>query len=64
MLTSYSVSFIKYYIGSAQAKGIFRLYLYLGIVEELAAGGHGDILGDILGVPPAEIQDDNAGIST
>ena len=55
MLTSYSVSFIKYYIRSAQAKGIFRLYLYLGIVELLAAGGHGDILGDILGVPPAEM---------
>ena len=43
-----------------QAAREYFICLYLGMVEELEAGGQGDILG----VPPAEIQDDNAGISS
>ena len=41
------MSFIKYNL----ARGVFHLS-YLGIVEEPFGVGQGDILGDILGVPP------------
>ena len=32
------------------------------MVEELFAGGHGDILGDTLGVPPTEVKFDDYGM--
>ena len=59
-LTSYSESFIEYSLARLGQAREYFICLYLGMVEELEAGGQGDILG----VPPAEIQDDNAGISS
>jgi len=59
-LTSYSESFIEYNLARLGQAREYFICLYLGMVEELEAGGQGDILG----VPPAEIQDDNAGISS